>query len=312
MFDEDLLKEMRQEASWENSLTSWMESKGRKEGTAEEEKESLLGLIDDALRPAKEAETKDQDLLRPPKQEEPKKDSIGFKDMAIATEAHMERPKRERVADRSKQAEKTRDLDKWLNNMNTLDFPGVDTKKEEEVVLDPFGEGSLGSVLEELGSINVLNDSDLDGVPDSEDCEPFNPMKQGPEHNNPPEIKPQQPQNSNDNDRFWLKNQIKIYVPSTNANDEKISEEAFRRRIRNTQREFTDRFGGSTTVEGVGTWMNDNTMVREDVAVVSIHMTPEDWEEKKEMIFEWVKKKQEKWGQDAVSLEHENNLTFVE
>lgn len=114
-------------------------------------------------------------------------------------------------------------------------------------------------------------------------------------------------------DRFWLGREIEIYVPSTQDVDEDLTDEEFRQRIKNVQQEFSEEFGGTTTFLGDGTYVDQETgdLIEEHVAVVEVHMSDEDWQDKKEDIFEWLEKKKEQWEQQAISFEFEGDLTFV-
>ncbi len=114
-------------------------------------------------------------------------------------------------------------------------------------------------------------------------------------------------------DRFWLDKEAKIYIPSTDDTDKEISDKRFEQRIKNAQEEFSEKFGGTTTFLGKGTYISDaGDFVKEDVAVMQVNMTEESWNKQKNNIYEWLEKKQEKWGQESVSFEFEGDLTFIE
>lgn len=132
------------------------------------------------------------------------------------------------------------------------------------------------------------------------------------EYQKPRPIKKPQEKKENEK-RFWLEEEATIYVPSTRNGDEKISKKEFEKRIKNTQEEFTKRFGGTTTFKGYGTYVdNEGEVIEEKVAVVEFHMSKGDWEDNKEDIYKWLDKKQEEWGQESVAFEYEDNMTFVE
>lgn len=115
------------------------------------------------------------------------------------------------------------------------------------------------------------------------------------------------------NFEFWLDTEAQIYVPSTTDVGEPISDEEFRERIRNVQDEFTQKFEGTTTFLGEGTYISDdNEFIEEDVAIVEVHMTEEDWEDNKRKILRWLEDKQDEWEQESISFELEGNLTFIE
>lgn len=116
-----------------------------------------------------------------------------------------------------------------------------------------------------------------------------------------------------DDDRFWLEREAKIYIPSTDDTKRQISDERFEKRIKEAQQEFTKEFGGSTTFLGEGTYISDaGDFVKEDIAVMQVNMSKDDWNQEKENIYEWLEEKQKEWGQESLSFELEGNLTFIE
>lgn len=108
-----------------------------------------------------------------------------------------------------------------------------------------------------------------------------------------------------------------IYVPSTRDVDKKISNKAFNRRVQETQKFLSDKFGGSTTDRRVGTYVSrKGKLVREDVAIVENYSDFNDWKRKDQNVRSFLKKKKKDWKQESLSFEFEaprqaRKLVFV-
>jgi hypothetical protein len=108
-----------------------------------------------------------------------------------------------------------------------------------------------------------------------------------------------------------------IYVPSTKDVDKKISKGAFDKRVKETQKFLSDKFGGSTTDRRVGTYTSrKGKLVREDIAIVENYSDYEDWKKKDKVVRNYLKKKRKAWKQESLSFEFEapnkaRKLVFV-
>jgi hypothetical protein len=108
-----------------------------------------------------------------------------------------------------------------------------------------------------------------------------------------------------------------IYVPSTRDVDKKISNKAFSKRVKETQRFLSNKFGGSTTDWRVGTYKaRKGNIVKEDVAIVENYSDFEDWKKKDQDVRNFLKKKRKSWKQESLSFEFEapnqaRKLVFV-
>ena len=101
--------------------------------------------------------------------------------------------------------------------------------------------------------------------------------------------------------------QFAIHVPSTNY-DKKISEPAFKKRIENTAKELSNRFGGDTAVRGKGDYTSDGKLIREDVVVIESSMTEDDYKKNKRAIGNFIKEKQKKWKQESIGYSFEDKF----
>lgn len=104
---------------------------------------------------------------------------------------------------------------------------------------------------------------------------------------------------------------IVIYVPSTKNVNQKISENQFKGRIRQTAKFLSSAFGGTTRVRGIGTWLNKKTLVQERIAKVETFTNVRDYKKVQGKIKKWLRKRKKQWRQKALSYEFEEALFFV-
>jgi len=101
---------------------------------------------------------------------------------------------------------------------------------------------------------------------------------------------------------------LSFYVPATRDVDKPITEGEFKQRIDETQAYMRQTFGGTTTVQGVGTWTGDNNrIVEEQVAIVTTAIEPKDYRNHKAEFVEYTKEKKEQWGQEAITVKMEDS-----
>lgn len=99
-----------------------------------------------------------------------------------------------------------------------------------------------------------------------------------------------------------------IYVPSTKQNGKHITAKEHARRIAETETYLRQTFGGSTSVQGFGTWKDPETGIEyaEDVAVVETYTDPKTYREKNSDLVKYVKTKKKDWRQESVMVEMED------
>lgn len=113
--------------------------------------------------------------------------------------------------------------------------------------------------------------------------------------------------------RDWKEVELIVYVPSTYQN-EYVGEREFRKRVERTVRYLSGKFGGTTRFAGIGTWAPPNKpskVVEERVAYVTSFVDEKEWNEEKRNIFRWLRRRAKEWGQEVISFERDNDLTFV-
>jgi len=102
--------------------------------------------------------------------------------------------------------------------------------------------------------------------------------------------------------------QLSITVPTTKDKDKKISPLETKRRVENTAKEFSDKFGGDTAVRGKGDYTTEGVLIREDVIIVESSMTKEQYLENKSSIEQFIKESRSKWEQDRIAFKFEGDL----
>lgn len=105
-----------------------------------------------------------------------------------------------------------------------------------------------------------------------------------------------------------LKEQVKVYVPSTFDIDQKIDNSFF---VNEVQKRLSNLFGGATSYKADGSWItSDNVLVNENITVIVAFTSQLDNIAKDEVltICEWLKNELK---QEAVSMELNNELYFV-
>lgn len=109
-----------------------------------------------------------------------------------------------------------------------------------------------------------------------------------------------------------------IYVPSTKDVNKKITQREHEKRIDDVRRFMTTKFGGTTTVKGVGSYTSKKGhVVKENVAIVENYSEYKDWKKKDQDVKGFVQEKAKEWGQESVSVEfaspHKTHrIVFVE
>jgi superfamily I DNA and/or RNA helicase len=107
-----------------------------------------------------------------------------------------------------------------------------------------------------------------------------------------------------------LPNEITIYVPSTEY-DEQISHEEFEKRINDVRKELGKLFEGYTSVSATGGWVVGGKVIREPVVKVTAFFEPETYLGKKKQISTYLHKKRSEWKQQLLSVEYNNKLYLL-
>lgn len=112
---------------------------------------------------------------------------------------------------------------------------------------------------------------------------------------------------------------VGIIVPSTKNGNEAISKKEFVERVADTKKEMSNLFGGTTSIEQVGSYTlaNGSLVEEKGVAVVS-NTDKEKFEENKHKILGYAKSKGKEWTQESMGVTKETpkhpskSLHFIE
>lgn len=102
--------------------------------------------------------------------------------------------------------------------------------------------------------------------------------------------------------------QLAITVPSTTDKDEKVSSAEMDKRVKETAKELSNRFGGDTAIKGVGDYTTEGKLIRENVIIIESSMTRKDYEKNKPAIESFIKKKHKEWKQDTIGYKFEGDF----
>jgi hypothetical protein len=112
---------------------------------------------------------------------------------------------------------------------------------------------------------------------------------------------------------FTLPFEVVVYVPSTQDADKTVSKEQFMGRITEVETYLAKLFGGfsSNPVDG-GYNSDEKGLIKEDVFKVFSFASRDGFEPKMEELVIQIKKWCKVWGQEAIGLEFEGDLFYVE
>lgn len=104
-----------------------------------------------------------------------------------------------------------------------------------------------------------------------------------------------------------------IYVPSTTDVGKKISRAELNKRVDEVRTYVANMFGGfsSTEVDG-GYKASDGDIVEEDIVKVSVFAQDKDWKKNETKVVNKIKEWATRWGQEAIGVEYENDLYYVD
>ena len=106
-----------------------------------------------------------------------------------------------------------------------------------------------------------------------------------------------------------LDKNIKIYLPSTTDVDKKIDTS---KQIDNTLTLLSNKFGGSTSTKGTGTWVSETSgLVKEDVTICESYCTGSDLKNSLTDVINYCKELKKELNQEAISLEFNSELYFI-
>lgn len=108
-----------------------------------------------------------------------------------------------------------------------------------------------------------------------------------------------------------LEIQQAITVPSTEY-DKPISRERFKERVDEVQKYLASTFGGETTVSGQGGYVAESgELIPEKVNVVTSFADDKDFEQNIGKVYQKIKKWKDKWKQESIAYQVEDDLYIV-
>jgi len=110
--------------------------------------------------------------------------------------------------------------------------------------------------------------------------------------------------------RSRLPVQVSVIVPSTKK-DKSITDKEYEKRIKDEQKWFNDRFGGSTTIEETGSYNMGGKVIKEKGVIVESSMSVKTYEKKKHIIEKHFRTKRNKWKQDTVLIKVEGQTFLI-
>ena len=109
-----------------------------------------------------------------------------------------------------------------------------------------------------------------------------------------------------------LKHSVALYVPTTCNVSKQASKQAVIERLQAIQRLFANQFGGFTTYQAQGGWVDTNgNLVTEDVFIVKSACTAQKLKESTAWLHNLAARMAKAWKQEAVTLEVDGKLEFV-
>ena len=107
-----------------------------------------------------------------------------------------------------------------------------------------------------------------------------------------------------------------VYVPTTNKYQKPIKKKEIIKRVNETEKYMSEKFGGFTQTEGEGGFVSGRgktkgKLIRENVIKVTSFTTKENYRKNKASFFQKLRKDGKKWGQESIGYEHEGDLTYL-
>jgi hypothetical protein len=109
-----------------------------------------------------------------------------------------------------------------------------------------------------------------------------------------------------------LNHRIAIFIPSTVNGNEPAPADLIARWVKTAKLKFAELFGGFTAHKAIGGWMSPiHGLIEEPVTVVASH-TDDDGLDRLGEVEEFAAAVAEALGQEAVTVEIDNRLQFIE
>ena len=106
-----------------------------------------------------------------------------------------------------------------------------------------------------------------------------------------------------------LSSKIAVYVPSTLQISEAMDNSEF---VERTLEFLSEKFGGATSTKAFGCWVStDEGLIKEAVEICYAYTVTEGLEANIEAVIEYCEMLKKEMGQEAISLEVNNELYFI-
>lgn len=101
-----------------------------------------------------------------------------------------------------------------------------------------------------------------------------------------------------------------IIIPSTKGADKSISQTEMNKRVNAVRKFLSQKFGGYTSVKGMGGWYSDDKkkLIKEDIVKVTGFSSIKDYKRNKNVLAKQISKWGNKWGQESMGYEKEGDL----
>jgi hypothetical protein len=101
-----------------------------------------------------------------------------------------------------------------------------------------------------------------------------------------------------------------IIVPSTRSADKHISQMEMNKRVDDVRKFLSQKFGGYTSIKGMGGWYSDNKkkLIKEDIVKVTGFSSSKDYNKNKNMLAKQIMNWGKQWGQESMGYEKEGDL----
>jgi hypothetical protein len=102
---------------------------------------------------------------------------------------------------------------------------------------------------------------------------------------------------------------VAVYVPDTKNVSTRIKHEEHVARAREIEKFMRKKFGGTTTIKGMGTWKFKDCpkgVCIDNHLIVESFTNQKKWNKYDEQLIKYIKKKKGEWSQSSVSVEWED------
>jgi len=112
---------------------------------------------------------------------------------------------------------------------------------------------------------------------------------------------------------FYLPENFAVYVPSTTSKSRKIAPSTMRNRVDKVRAWMSKVYGGTTSIRGVGTYTDEDTLlIKENVVVVQSFSSTQDFHLNEELLYNQIMKWGRTWGQESMGYEYEGDMYYIE